>query len=276
MIREKADVQLGFCERGRIVNSILSVTGLSKNFIIRNSTFTGAAVIEAVKNVSFDIYPGDSFGLIGESGCGKTTLANMILRLLEPTKGNVYLEAREITRLGEHKMRPLRKDIQIVFQQSAGVLDPKMTVGELISEPLRIHKVVNADENDKETDRLLDMVGLTPNEKTKFPYQMSGGQVQRIIIARAIAVRPKIIILDEPVASLDVSVQGQILNLLQKLKKEMGLTYLFITHDLKVVKHICSRIAVMYKGVIVESGPVWQVFNSPKNDYTKMLIESIL
>ena len=233
-------------------------------------------VIDAVKNISFNLKKGDSLGLVGESGCGKTTVANLVLRLIEPSSGSVILFSDDVTYLNEAKMRRYRKDIQIVFQFSNSVLDPKMTVGELIQEPLKIHKIVDEKEYDAETNRILNMVGLSSSEKNKYPYQMSGGQNQRVIIARAIATRPRIIVCDEPVASLDVSVQGQILNLLQRLKVDMGLTYLFITHDLKVVRHICNRIAVMYKGEIVDIDSKDGILSNPHHKYTRQLLDSIL
>ncbi len=260
------------------MQSLLSVQNLSKHYIIMKNSVSKKTVINAVKDISFDIYPGDSLGLIGESGCGKTTTANLVLRLLNPSSGKIILFGQDITYLEENKMRPYRKDIQIIFQQSGEILDPKMTITELLMEPLKIHNIVKENEFDKEVDRLLSMVGLSPKEKIKYPNQMSGGQMQRVIIARAIATRPKIIVCDEPVASLDVSVQGQILNLLTKLKKELNFTYLFITHDLKVVRHICSRIAVMYKGEIVEIGsrkkfsttPGMSIPSSLQNPYFKL------
>lgn len=258
------------------MKSILSAKNLSKHFIIMNHGISSKTVIDAVKDISFDLYPGDSLGLIGESGCGKTTTANLVLRLLEPSSGKILLFGQDITYMNIGGMRPLRKDIQIIFQQSGGILDPKMTIAELIMEPLSIHRIVKEKEYDSETDRLLEMVGLSSTEKIKYPYQMSGGQLQRVLIARAVAVRPRILVCDEPVASLDVSVQGQILNLLQRLKSELGLTYLFITHDLKVVKHICNRIAVMYKGEIVEEGDMKKILDNPNNEYTKLLIDSVL
>lgn len=258
------------------MQSLLSVKNLSKHFIVMKNSVSSKTVINAVKGISFDLYPGDSLGLIGESGCGKTTTANLVLRLLEPSDGNISLFGQDITFMDENKIRSLRKDIQIIFQQSGGILDPKMTIAELIMEPLKIHHIVKETEYDKETDRLLELVGLSAKEKLKYPYQMSGGQIQRVIIARAIATKPRIIICDEPVASLDVSVQGQILNLLQNLKKELDLTFLFITHDLKVMRHICNRIAVMYKGEIVEIGDKDNILNNPCHEYTKILIKSVL
>lgn len=257
-------------------SQILRLENLSKHYIVMKNSISKKIVIDAVKNISFDLNQSESLGLIGESGCGKTTAANVILRLINPSEGRIYLFGNDITDLDEKKMRKYRKDIQIIFQYSNAVLDPKMTIGELIKEPLKIHHIVKEEEYNSETDCLLKLVGLSPDEKSKFPYQMSGGQNQRVIIARAIATRPRLIVCDEPVASLDVSVQGQILNLLLALKKELNLTYLFITHDLKVVRHICSRIAVMYKGEIVEIGPADLILANPQHDYTKKLISSII
>jgi peptide/nickel transport system ATP-binding protein/oligopeptide transport system ATP-binding protein len=262
---------------GKVVSEpILRVNNLSKHFIVTGSNIAGKTIINAVRNISFDIYEHDSFGLIGESGSGKSTTANLVLRLLEPSSGTIEIFGKDITWLDEAGMRKHRKDIQIIFQQSGNSLDPKMTVGELIMEPLKIHGIVSEKEYDKETDRLLEMVGLTPKDKSKYPSQMSGGQNQRIIIARAIAVRPRIIVCDEPVASLDVSVQGQILNLLMDLKEQLGFTYLFITHDLKVIRHICNRIAVMYNGEIVEEGEKEIVLSIPEHEYTQSLLDSSL
>ena len=255
---------------------VLRVENLSKHFIITGSNIKGKTVIDAVKNISFCIHEGDSFGLIGESGSGKTTTANLVLRLIEPTSGNIYLFGKDITSMDEGDMRKNRKDIQIVFQQAGNSLDPMMTVGELVMEPLKIHRIVKEKDYDSETDKLLDMVGISPDDKNKYPAQMSGGQNQRIIIARAIAVRPRFIVCDEPVASLDVSVQGQILNLLIDLKEELGLTYLFITHDLKVIRHICNRIAVMNRGEIVEMGEAASILLNPSHEYTKTLVSSML
>ena len=233
---------------------IFKVENLSKHFIIRKSLFSRKKIIHALKHVNFDLIKGEALGLIGESGSGKTTLANIMLGLLKPSDGKVYLFGTDITHYNESKMRPLRSKLQIVFQYSHSVLDPKMTIEALLSEPLKIHKIVTAQAIDSEVSRLLALVGLTDSEKKKYPHQLSGGQNQRILIARAIATRPEVIICDEPVSALDVSVQGQIINLLLELKKTMNLTYIFISHDLNVVKHICDRLVIMHKGEIVEIG----------------------
>jgi ABC-type glutathione transport system ATPase component len=258
------------------MDSILKVENLSKHFIIKSSTFSKKEIIHAVKNVTFELKNGQSIGLIGESGSGKSTLANLLLKLLEPSSGKIHLFGQDITYISESEMRKHRRDIQIIFQYTNAVLDPKMTVSELLLEPLRIHKIVEKSELDSEVDRLLTLVGLKTSEKNKFPSQLSGGQNQRVIIARAIATRAKIIICDEPVSALDVSVQGQILNLLSKLKDELKLSYIFISHDLKVVAHMCDQIAVMYKGEFVEFGKTHDVLYHSEHDYTKKLLEAIL
>jgi peptide/nickel transport system ATP-binding protein/oligopeptide transport system ATP-binding protein len=256
--------------------SLLRVENLSKHYIIKKNSFSEKIVIAAVKNISFEIFPGESLGFIGESGSGKSTTASIVLRLIEPSEGKVFLFGRDVTKLDERQMRSFRKDIQIIFQHSNAVLDPKMTVEELLTEPLRIHRIVMEKELDGEVDRLLGLVGLSRREKGKYPSQLSGGQNQRILIARAIATRPGLIVCDEPVSALDVSVQGQILNLLQSLKTELGLTYLFISHDLKVVRHMCERIAVMHRGEIVELGATEVVLCSPTHEHTRQLLESQL
>lgn len=233
-------------------------------------------LIEAVKDVSFYIGENESFGLIGESGSGKSTIANLVMRLIEPSFGRIQLFGKDVTGLEEKEMRKLRKDIQIIFQYTESVLDPQMTIDELIKEPLIVHGIVKPRDLEEETERLLRLVGLPVAERWKLPGQLSGGQNQRVVIARAIASKPRLIVCDEPVSALDVSVQGQILNLLSDLRRELGLSYLFISHDLKVVKHMCDRIAVMYKGELVETGSAEKILNSPEHSYTKKLIESML
>lgn len=254
-------------------DNLLEVKNLSKHFIITKNMFSPKTVVDAVNNVSFNIANGESLGLIGESGCGKSTIANLVLKLIESSQGSIELFGQDITYLNEEAMRAHRKDLQGIFQFSSSVLDPKMTIFDLIKEPLKIHKTVK--NNNEEVDRLLKLVGLSPLEKTKFPSQLSGGQNQRVLIARAIATRPKLIICDEPVSALDISVQGQILNLLKSLRQELGLSYLFISHDLKVVKHMCDRIAVMYNGKIIEINTTEEILTNPKEEYTRQLINSI-
>lgn len=256
--------------------NFMSIQNISKHYIIKKNILSNKVIIKAVDNVSFDISQGESLGLIGESGCGKTTTALMLLNLIKADEGKIFYKDIELTGINDNYMRSLRKELQIIFQYSQGTLDPKMTVEELLTEPLKLHNIVKSSEIDKEVSRLLKMVELSENDRVKFPYQMSGGQRQRIGIARAISTRPSFIICDEPVSALDVSIQGQILNLLSSLKKELNLTYLFISHDLKVVKHICNRIAVMYNGKIVEIGKTQQILNAPREEYTKKLINSAL
>lgn len=262
--------------RQDVAQTILEVRNVSKHFVVKKNLFSKKRVIEAVRNASFKVLEGESLGLVGESGSGKSTTANLILRLLDCSEGRISFRGTVISDLTEGDMRRLRKDIQIIFQFTSSILDPKMTVEELLTEPLRIHGVVEEHELDPEVNRLLSLVGLSPDERPKYPDQLSGGQIQRIIIARAIAPRPKLIVCDEPVSALDVSIQGQILNLLTRLKSELELTYLFISHDLKVVRHICDRIAVMYKGEIVEIGTKDDILSNPEHDYTKHLLSSEL
>lgn len=255
---------------------ILEVRDISKNFIVKPSLFAKKEMIAAVKNVSFDLYPMESLGIIGESGCGKTTTAQMILRLLDLSEGEIRLMGKVISHISKTQMRSHRKDLQMIFQYTNAVLDPSMTLEELIAEPLRIHKIVEAKDVGGEVERIFKQVGLPYDERTKYPDQISGGQNQRVIIARALATRSKIMICDEPVSALDVSVQGQILNLLIDLQQEFQLSYIFISHDLKVIRHMCQRIAVMYKGEIVESGSTEEVLKNPQHEHTKQLINGLL
>lgn len=255
---------------------LVSVEGVSKHFVIKQSLLAPKTVIKAVDDVSFCIYSGETLGLIGESGSGKTTVGNLILRLLECDKGTITFAGQDITRIPQSSLRGLRKDIQVIFQHARESLDPKMTILELLVEPLKLHHIVAPHKFEREVKKLLDMVGLGEGEKHKFPFQLSGGQNQRVGIARAVASRPRFIVCDEPVSALDVSIQGQILNLLLDLKREMQLTYLFISHDLKVVKYLCDRIAVMQNGNVVEIGENEQVINSPTNRYTRELVNSLL
>jgi len=257
------------------VTPLLQVHNVSRHFVVKKNVFSRSRTIDAVRNASFWILPGEVLGLVGESGSGKSTIAAMILRLIEPSEGTILFRGTPLTSRSEREMRRLRKDIQIVFQYGDSVLDPLMTVDELLVEPLRIHRIVPEDEIDVEVDRLLSLVGLSRADRPRYPGRLSGGQYQRIIIARAIALRPALIVCDEPVSALDVSVQGQILNLLIGLREQLGLTYLFISHDLKVIRHICDRIAVMYRGEIVEIGPRDRILNAPDHDYTARLVAGL-
>jgi len=253
---------------------VLTVKHLSKDYVVKKHMFAPGKTIGAVNDVSFSVRENESLGLIGESGCGKTTIANAIMKIIAPSSGRIYACGADITDLSEEAMRVFRKDIQIVFQHSGMALDPKMTVSELLKEPLKIHRIVKKKEMDGEVGRLLEMVGIDPDERSKFPTQLSGGQNQRVIIARAMATRPRLIVCDEPVSALDVSVQCQILNLMARLKREQNLAYLFISHDINVVRFICDRIAVMIEGEIVEMGKADDIVHRPQHEYTKKLIAS--
>lgn len=257
-------------------DNLLSVSDLSKHYIVKKNIFSKKKLIKAVDNISFDIKRGETLGLIGESGSGKSTTASLILRLVNPDGGKIIYGGQDITDFDRAQMRDIRKNMQMVFQQSQEALDPKMTIEEILIEPLRIFNIVEKHEYNKEVKRLLELVGISEESKNKFPHQLSGGQRQRIGIARAISTGPDFIVLDEPVSALDVSVQGQILNLLQDIREELNLTYLFISHDIRVITHICDRIAVMFKGGIVEIGKREDIILRPRDEYTKKLLGSVL
>lgn len=232
--------------------------------------------VKAVDNITFDVFPGETLGLVGESGCGKTTLGRSILRLVEPTSGNIIFNGTDLTTLSKSELRNMRKDIQIIFQDPYSSLNPKITVGNAIMEPLQVHGIFKNDSERKALVlSLLEKVNLNADHFDRYPHEFSGGQRQRIVIARALALKPKFIICDESVSALDVSVQAQVLNLLRELQQEFGLTYIFISHDLAVVKHISDRMIVMNKGKIEEEGFPEIIYNTPKADYTKKLIEAI-
>ena len=231
--------------------------------------------VKAVDGVSFAVKPGETLGLVGESGCGKSTLGKCLVRLYEPTAGQIELEGRDITSLSQAKLRPLRKDIQMMFQDPAESLNSRFSVRQIIREPLDIQKVGSRKERDAMVEDLLEKVGLPRSAADKFPFEFSGGQRQRIGVARAIALNPKMLVLDEPVSALDVSVQSQVLNLLVELQKDLNIAYLFIAHDLAVVKHISDRVAVMYLGKIVEIADSEVIYHSPRHAYTKALLSAI-
>ena len=259
------------------MDPLLKVKGLKTHFPV-NKSFLGKPIswVKAVDDVSFDVYPGETLGLVGESGCGKTTLGRTILKLIDPTAGEIIFDGNDISGYSPAKMRELRRDMQIIFQDPYSSLNPRITIGEAIMEPMRVHGVCeNEFQRKQEVIELLRKVGLDEEHFYRYPHEFSGGQRQRICIARSIALKPKFIICDESVSALDVSVQADVLNLLNELRDEFGLTYIFISHDLSVVKFMSDRMIVMNKGKIVEEGIAEEVYASPKSDYTRTLINSI-
>ena len=256
---------------------VLRLQNLKTFFPIRNGFFGGISnYVKAVNDVTFDVYPGETLGLVGESGCGKTTIGRTILRLEEPTEGSMIYKGQDIAKMNADELRSFRKEVQIIFQDPYSSLNPRMTIGNAIMEPMQVHNILNSDEERKEkVKELLTKVSLDPSHFYRYPHEFSGGQRQRIGIARALAVNPKFIICDESVSALDVSVQAQVLNLLNDLKEEFGLTYIFISHDLSVVKYMSDRMVVMQEGKIEEMGDADQIYNTPKTEYTKRLIDAI-
>jgi len=260
-----------------VAEVLLEVKNLTKHFpITRGIVFQKVVGLnKAVDDVSFEIHRGETLGLVGESGCGKSTLGRTVLRLLEATAGEVWFEGRNVLELNSHEMRELRRDMQIIFQDPYASLNPRMTIGDIIGEPLLIHNLATGKALEQRVKELLSVVGLSGQHARRYPHEFSGGQRQRIGVARALAVNPKIIVCDEPVSALDVSIQAQVINLLQDLQKEFGLTYLFIAHDLAVVKHISDRVAVMYLGQLVELTTKGELYDNPLHPYTKALLSAI-
>jgi oligopeptide/dipeptide ABC transporter ATP-binding protein len=252
-------------------SELVTVRGLVKHFPVEGSD----DVVRAVDGVSFSIIRGETLGLVGESGCGKSTVGRCLLRLIEPTAGSVEFGGRNVLSLGKQEMRQLRREMQIVFQDPYASLNPRMTVGDIVGEPLTIHKIGTKQERRERVKELLQRVGLNPDYSKRYPHEFSGGQRQRIGVARTLALNPQLIVADEPVSALDVSVQAQVVNLLQELQAEFGLTYLFISHGLAVVEHISTRVAVMYLGRIVEIASAKDLYVRPLHPYTQALLSAI-
>jgi len=264
-------------ENKAVQNKLVQVENLKKYFSITKGVFRKKTqVVKAVDDVSFNIFKGETLGLVGESGCGKSTLGRCVLRLYEPTSGEIVFDDQYITQLKAEELRTLRRRMQIIFQDPYASLNPRMTVGNIIGEALVIHKLYTDKEaRQKRVADLLSLVGLRPEALYRYPHEFSGGQRQRIGIARALAVDPQFIVCDEPVSALDVSIQAQIVNLLQDLQAQLGLTYLFIAHDLMIVKHISTRVAVMYLGSMAEISPSKELYDDPKHPYTKALLSAV-
>lgn len=259
-------------------NVLLKATKIKKYFPIKERPFlkkNAPNYVKAVDDVSFNIYKGETLGLVGESGCGKSTLIRTIIRLLEPTAGEIVYTGHNITHVSRDRLRELRKEMQVVFQDPFASLHPKMKVREILKEPLIINKIGTKEERELLIQAIIEKVGLKTEHLNRYPFEFSGGQRQRIVIARALITNPSFVILDEPVSALDVSIRSQVLNMLEQLQQEFKLTYLFISHDLSVVEHICNRIMVMYLGHIVELGTREEIFNNPKHPYTKALLSAI-
>lgn len=256
--------------------SLLEVKGLRKYYPLNKGFFSRErGSVKAVDDISFAVSKGETFGLVGESGCGKSTTSRALLRLIEPTAGEIWFEGQELTRLSAEDMRRQRQEMQIVFQDPFSSLDPRHTVQRILEEPMIVHATCDARQRKAEVERLADVVGLSRAHLQRYPHQFSGGQRQRIGIARALALHPKLIIADEPVSALDVSIQSQVINLMQDLQREFGLTYIFIAHDLSVVKHICDRVAVMYLGRIVEITDKHKLYARPQHPYTQALLSAV-
>ncbi|WTX76745.1 dipeptide ABC transporter ATP-binding protein [Streptomyces sp. NBC_00647] len=255
---------------------LLRVQGLQKHFPIRKGVLQRqVGAVKAVDGIDFEVRKGETLGVVGESGCGKSTMGRVITRLQDPTGGSIEFEGQDITRLGASKMRPLRRDIQMIFQDPYGSLNPRHTIGSIVSAPFRLQNVEPEGGVKKEVQRLLELVGLSPEHFNRYPHEFSGGQRQRIGIARALALKPKLVVADEPVSALDVSIQAQVVNLMDDLQSELGLTYVIIAHDLSVVRHVSDRIAVMYLGKIVELADRSSLYEAPMHPYTKALMSAV-
>lgn len=257
-------------------NPILKVTDLKVHFPVAGGVFSKKQVVKAVDGLNFEIMPGETFGLVGESGCGKSTTGRAIVKIYNPTEGKVEFNGEDITKIKGKELSQFRKNVQMIFQDPYASLNPRMTVGEIIREPMDIHNIYSTKkERENRVRELLEIVGLKPDHIRRYPHEFSGGQRQRIGIARTLALNPKFIVCDEPISALDVSIQAQVINLLENIQKKMGISYLFIAHDLSMVKHISDRIGVMYLGNMVEIGEADDVYNSPLHPYTQALLSAV-
>jgi len=255
---------------------LVEIRDLVKKFPVKTGVFRKKASVKAVQGVSFSIRRGETLGLVGESGCGKSTLGRCLLKLIEPTSGSIFFEGKDLSGLSAREMKPYRRKMQIIFQDPYSSLNPRMTVGSILEEPLIIHQLHgNREGRAKRVAELLKLVGMPPEAIHRYPHEFSGGQRQRVGIARALAVEPEFIVCDEPVSALDVSIQAQIVNLLMDLQSRLNLTYLFVSHDLRIVEHISHRVAVMYLGKIVESAKCEELYRDPKHPYTRALLSSV-
>ncbi len=280
-MKRRGEVELG--------ETLVEVNGLKKHFIDNDGILTNISVdtgdgfplkyqpkkVRAVDGVNLTIEKGETLGLVGESGCGKSTLLRTILQLLEPTEGNIYFKGTDLTSISKDELRDLRKDMQMIFQDPQSSLSPRMRIGRIVEEPMEAHGLLTKDERQRRAKYLLEKVGLDPSHYNRYPHAFSGGQRQRVNLARALSVNPDFIVCDEPVSSLDVSIQAQVLNTMKELQEEFGLTYLFIAHDLSVIRYISDRVAVMYLGKVVEIGDTDTIFDNPQHPYTKALLDSI-
>ncbi len=271
----KGNIPDGKCTKGSLSKEpVLSIRELRKYFPVKKGMFKAALNVKAVDGISLDIMEGETVGLVGESGCGKSTLGRTIMKIYKPTSGEIYYRGQNITRYSNRKMHNLRKSMQMIFQDPYASLNPRFTIGDIIAEPMEIHNMYTPKERQERVYELLELVGLKPDHIRRYPHEFSGGQRQRVGIARTLALNPDFIVCDEPISALDVSIQAQIINLLEKIQDERGISYLFIAHDLGMVKHISHKIGVMYLGHLVEFGSADEVYNHPLHPYTAALMSA--